>query len=124
MSEPAPDSAIERWVDKIMRWLTPLILAYIATLATNNHNTGENIEKKVESVQTTQQEAVVKTEAVKTALDTRAAKVDKETDDQRRATAAILYGNWKYLDGIATTPDEIKEAANAKRRYDEFSNKK
>lgn len=114
--EPKPDSALERWADKIMRWLTPILLAYIATLATGNHNRGEEIEKKVETVKASQEEAVVKTAEVKVALDTRAV-------EDLEVTRTKLYGNWKALDWIAESPEDKKKADEAKKVYEDFQKK-
>lgn len=118
--EPKQDSAIERWADKILRWLTPLILAYIATLATGNHQRGEAIEKKVETVQTGQEAAVVKTEEVKHDLDKRAAVFDAKAADDAKATTINLYGTWKWLDENAITPADKVKAAEAKAAYESF----
>lgn len=121
---PDNESAAERIMDKIMRWLGPLILAYLATLGTVNHGKIEAVEQKQQQTAEAAGSAADSVHEVKTAIDKRDAQAEKEAADQRKATAAMLYGNWKYLDSQAVTPEEIKEAANAKRRYEEFTNPK
>lgn len=118
-----PISTFEKWVDKIMRFVGPLALAYIATLATNNHNRGEEIEKKVETVAVAAQTAADKTTEVKEASEKRDEKVAQKLADDTEVSRILLYGNWKYLDENAITTKDKEKASDAKMLYDAFEKK-
>lgn len=121
MPDTSPESTAERIMDKIMRWAGPIILAYLATLATRNTVKNDTIEDKVGKVQEVQQQTAETATEVKQDLKTRADSLDKETAKQREMTAANLYGTFKYLEGVAVSPEEVKRAADAKKLWEEFT---
>lgn len=126
---------LERWGQWFWRVFGPLILIYVGALATRNTIKNNDIEDKVGQVQTTQQETKQETsdhaKEIKSTLNSRDAKLDKDAaekkkdeEKQRAATESILYGNWKYLSENAVTPDDVKAADDAKKRYEAYANGK
>ena len=118
----------------VIALLTVIFSTYGAYLATHTNTKVEKVEVRTgkieetqQKVQDTQEVAAQSTKEVKTALDERAKKVDKDTEEQRKATEIQLLGNWKYLENIAEQTGTILDRANAdkaKQTYDEFKKKK
>lgn len=124
---PAQSSAVQI-TSLVLNCIQTIVIAWLTVQSNQTH-------EKVENVQQTQQEVKQETadaaKEIKSTLDARGEKLDKEAaekkkeeEKQRAATASMLYGNWKFLVDNAVTAEDIKEAANAKRRYDEFTSKK
>ncbi len=117
MPDDRPQSQAMQIASLVLNCIQTIVIAWITIQSNQTH-------EKVEKVEKVQQESADTTKEVKVALDERTKTADKDAAEQRKATASMLYGNWKYLEGVAVTVDELKEAANAKKRYEEFTTKK
>jgi len=124
MPDERPQSSMVQIVSMVLNCIQTIVIALLTVQANANHEKIEKVQETQQEVKVTQDAAAQTTKEVKVALDTRAAKIDKDAEEQKKATAANLYGTWKYLEGVATSPEEIKRAADAKRLYDEFTNGK
>lgn len=127
MPDEPPVSTIERLFDKLLKFAGPILLAYIATLATRGNIKVDAVEERVGGVEQRQSEAAESSAAVKTKLEEKTVKDAAKQKDEDHARAVNLYGMWKYLDGVAelSGSQRDREAAdNAKKLYDEFTKKK
>ena len=84
-------------------------------------------KEKIKEVQDAQQEAVDTSKEVKTALNKRADKIDKATAEQKESAIPAAFGNWKWLENVASlnpTKENLDAADNAKRVYEDLAKKK
>lgn len=122
--EPQPQHWLERIFDKLLKFAGPILLAYIATMATRNAVQVGDANDKLGAVEVKQVEAAETSAAVKTTLDTKAT-VDAEKEKKTNETQArLLYGQYKWLEDNAVTPKDREEAAAAKKLYEEYAAKR
>lgn len=117
MPDERPQSSTVQIVSLVINCIQTIVIAWLSIQANVQHA----------EVKATQDEATQTAKEVKTALNARADKIDKATAEQKEAAIPAAFGNWKWLENVASlnpTKENLDAADNAKRVYEDLAKKK